>query len=88
MTKKQGQSFKCQCFKLIRSYDSKKHTTSQNKLVNYLTFEITLHFMNNLRLHNVSITGNPNKNQLINECAKQILAKISYSEILILYKIM
>ena len=41
-----------------------------------MTFEVTLHYMKNLRLFNVGIHKNVDQNRLINECARKKLAEI------------
>ena len=45
-----------------------------------LTLEVILYKMKNLRLYNVSIPINFYQNRLINECARNNLAKITESQ--------
>ena len=45
-----------------------------------MTSEVILHFMKNLRLHNVSIHRNFYQNRFINECARKKKAKIPESQ--------
>ena len=42
----------------------------------YMTFEVILLVMKNMRLHNVSILSNIYQNQFINECARKKTTKI------------
>ena len=43
----------------------------------YMTFEVILHFIQNLSLHDVSIHRNFDQNRFINKCARKKKAQIS-----------
>ena len=60
----------------INNMNKTKESEFLIKRSSFVTFEVILHFMKNLRLHNVSIHRNFNQNRFINECDRKRKAKI------------